>query len=222
MPELSTLEINGVSYDLRDPTKAPAGYGYGETLKVIDNSSETDFEASLDAELATMANKQSKQIAFACMGGIKDGATFFGTLTKNVSGVAFLSGATANGSQVLKRLEGGVWIPFEWINPPMSLGVEYRTTERWQGKAVYTMLVNCKAFPASGTKHFGIYGKGITRILRAVGTGETGTFTTPYYGIDSIVMVSGTVYDGEAYVVIHTEKSDLSTDNCIAQIWYIK
>lgn len=31
----------------------------------------------------------------------------------------------------------------EWINPPMLFGVEYRTTERWNGKAVYTSLVDC-------------------------------------------------------------------------------
>lgn len=31
----------------------------------------------------------------------------------------------------------------EWIKPPMELGIEYRTTERYMGKPVYTKLVNC-------------------------------------------------------------------------------
>lgn len=31
----------------------------------------------------------------------------------------------------------------EWINPPMVLGTEYRTTERCNGKVVYTKLVDC-------------------------------------------------------------------------------
>ena len=30
----------------------------------------------------------------------------------------------------------------EWENPPMELGVEYRTTERYQGKPVYTKLLS--------------------------------------------------------------------------------
>lgn len=30
----------------------------------------------------------------------------------------------------------------EWINPPMAAGIEYRTTERWNGKPVYTRLLN--------------------------------------------------------------------------------
>lgn len=41
---------------------------------------------------------------------------------------------------------GATWIE-EWVNPPMQLSVEYRTTERWNGKAVYTKLVNFGALP---------------------------------------------------------------------------
>ena len=33
----------------------------------------------------------------------------------------------------------------EWINPPMAAGVEYRTTERYDGKVVTRKLVNCGA-----------------------------------------------------------------------------
>ncbi len=35
------------------------------------------------------------------------------------------------------------WGPWEWINPPMDLGTEYRTTERYLGKPVYVKLVDC-------------------------------------------------------------------------------
>jgi len=31
----------------------------------------------------------------------------------------------------------------EWINPPMVAGVEYRTTERWNGQSVYRKLISC-------------------------------------------------------------------------------
>ena len=31
----------------------------------------------------------------------------------------------------------------EWVNPPMYIGVEYRTTERYDGKPVYVKLVDC-------------------------------------------------------------------------------
>lgn len=44
------------------------------------------------------------------------------------------------------------WQPWEWVNPPMELGVEYRTTERYKGKPVYVKLVNFGALPNTTTK----------------------------------------------------------------------
>jgi hypothetical protein len=38
----------------------------------------------------------------------------------------------------------------EYFNPPMILGEEYRTTERWNGKPVYTCLLDCGTVAASG------------------------------------------------------------------------
>lgn len=40
----------------------------------------------------------------------------------------------------------------EWINPPMLLGVEYRTTERYLGKPVYVQAVNFGTLPNANTK----------------------------------------------------------------------
>ena len=49
------------------------------------------------------------------------------------------------------RTDSGVT---EWVNPPMLVGVEYRTTERYQGKPVYTKPFNIGALPAgSGTSN---------------------------------------------------------------------
>lgn len=38
---------------------------------------------------------------------------------------------------------GTTWSEWEYLNPPMELGVEYRTTERYLGKPVYTKAVDC-------------------------------------------------------------------------------
>lgn len=38
----------------------------------------------------------------------------------------------------------------EWINPPMTIGVEYRTTERYNRKPVYYKLINFGGLPSSG------------------------------------------------------------------------
>lgn len=42
----------------------------------------------------------------------------------------------------------------EWVNPPMQLGVEYRTTERFLGKPVYVRLINCGSAPSNSLKKF--------------------------------------------------------------------
>lgn len=39
----------------------------------------------------------------------------------------------------------------EYANPPMLLGVEYRTTERYLGKPVYTQVINCGSMPDIGS-----------------------------------------------------------------------
>lgn len=43
---------------------------------------------------------------------------------------------------VRREKTGGVWQPWEYENPPMQPGVEYRTTERHDGNPVYVKRVN--------------------------------------------------------------------------------
>ena len=40
----------------------------------------------------------------------------------------------------------------EWISPPMAIGVEYRTTERYLGKPIYAKLIDCGGCPGTGSK----------------------------------------------------------------------
>ena len=46
----------------------------------------------------------------------------------------------------------GEWQPWEWVNPPMLLGEEYRTTERYLGKPVYVKAVNFGVLPNTSEK----------------------------------------------------------------------
>ena len=55
---------------------------------------------------------------------------------------------------ILSRwLRGDGWSPWEWVDPPMSTGVEYRTTERWQGVPVYARAVNV-GYVSAGSQSF--------------------------------------------------------------------
>lgn len=47
----------------------------------------------------------------------------------------------------IRRRVGSEWQPWEYLNPPMQLGVEYRTTERYKGRPVYIKAVDTGALP---------------------------------------------------------------------------
>lgn len=58
-----------------------------------------------------------------------------------------------NGYCLIQRFRrNGVWSPFEWLNPPMQLGVEYRTAKIINSKPVYAQLVNWGSLPNNTTK----------------------------------------------------------------------
>ena len=66
--------------------------------------------------------------------------------------------------------EYGEW---EFINPPMKLGVEYRTTERWNGKPVYVKAVKVESLGVGssssvGQKYFYV-GPGIEEVVSHTG-----------------------------------------------------
>lgn len=65
------------------------------------------------------------------------------------------------------------WQPWEWQNPPLSPGTEYCTTERYNGKPVYTKLV--------------VFGKLPNTTASSVAHGIT--------SIETIVSVSGSTSD---------------------------
>lgn len=41
------------------------------------------------------------------------------------------------GCSLQRYFSNGVWSEWEWVNPPLVTNVEYRTTERYKGAAVY-------------------------------------------------------------------------------------
>lgn len=78
----------------------------------------------------------------------------------------------------------GVWSGWEWVNPPMVLGVEYRTTKRHNNKVVYAKAFSIGALPNNTATGFSI--SGATEIVTAYGHGKdtaTGTeYPFPIFG----------------------------------------
>ena len=85
--------------------------------------------------------------------------------------------ARNNALMAVREVSGGEVGPIEWINPPMQLGIEYRTTERYFGKPVYTQVF--KAFD-SLAKGGSVYDAPISNVYQVIScTGESGGWNLP-------------------------------------------
>lgn len=107
----------------------------------------------------------------------------------------------------------GTWQPWEWVNPPMNLGVEYRTTERWNGKVVYTKLVNYGGLP-NYTTYTVAHGCAATCVLRYCAVNETLGMAIPN-STTSITVDKNSIS-------LTTNTTDVKGNIARVQIWYTK
>lgn len=94
------------------------------------------------------------------------------------------------------QLDG--WRPWEWVNPPMNVGIEYRTTERYMGKPVYAKLLDCGGCPGVGTKTVAHNTEGVVDMIVSAQGNLSGYMTFP-----------STVIGGSMKLDIETSKTDI-------------
>lgn len=70
--------------------------------------------------------------------------------------IAFNPFMSGDGEICVRSHDGTDWHPWEYLTPPMRLGVEYRTTERYLGVPVYTKVIDFGALPATASKQVAI------------------------------------------------------------------
>lgn len=75
----------------------------------------------------------------------------------------------------------------EWLNPPMVLGTEYRTIERFKGNVVYAKAVNFGTLPDTTRKE--------------VSSGLSKSYTI----VDFTFIAKGTDSDSGTYVGVYTD-----------------
>lgn len=123
-------------------------------------------------------------------------------------------------SYTLVRSKGAIgWNEWECPDPPLVVGVEYRTTERWKDKAVYTKLVHMGTLPTAGNVTTCKHGAAATNILRCTASTSEGA-TIPTWYTDEYYGEIGA--DKNSVFVTAGPSSDYSIVTCDAQIWYTK
>ena len=126
---------------------APSGYGLGTYAQMLDNTRDLNnpLPTGLYRWSSSVPVNAPSPIGYAVMLHI---ARTDGDSIQKVWHLGTHSGVQLSCERYLSDNKG----EWEWTNPPMQLGVEYRTTERWQGKPVYTMLVDVGVLPNNSTK----------------------------------------------------------------------
>ena len=94
--------------------------------------------------------------------------------------------ADVYGCQIKRVFVGSKWYPWEWVNPPMNLGIEYRTTERYSGKPVYVKLVDCGTIPAQGTYKAFTFSPDVNSIISVTAYSPMRGNTLPYYDTNGV------------------------------------
>lgn len=170
---------------------APGGFGWGEAMKdVLASDAEDTYETycgKLDMLLADMPDRTSQLIYTrgpVSTGQYSGAGNIVAVLSKILGTSASLIGlspdprGTTNGLWRMLK-DNGNWQPVEWINPPMTLGTEYRTTERYMGKPVYKKLVTTGALPsATGVVEYFPFGTDYN-------AGEYTVFSSEYHIADN-------------------------------------
>lgn len=110
---------------------------------------------------------------------------------------------------------------YEWINPPMIIEEEYRTTERWDGKPVYKKLVKFSG-PAAGNSQHGK--QFITNDSNAELIYPIRFEATIISGGSSIVFPGFSDYDFEVTSqgsIIYGASTAHPNDEIRATVWYV-
>lgn len=134
---------------------APGGFGFGDAVQSIETTSAGEsyetYCAKVDAVLDGMPDKTAKLVLAYPPAVYGKAGTTISLLYKGDANYAVLSNIGSADTALcgwrmirLKKSssEPSAWQPFEWEHPPMQLGVEYRTVERYNGKPIHIKAVS--------------------------------------------------------------------------------
>ena len=237
-PEIDAILGNAVRYDLAQALSsaqqaqargniaaAPNGYGYGDNAHGFFANPDSDGSvatAFFDALLDQMGNGVTIRGSFVDYPYIVDTANggeyelLRGNASSAIATITIFGGGGAGPYRLTWTKYNNTWRAPEWTNPPLTLGVEYRTTERHLGKPVYTKAVNIGAMPAPGTyKQVQIPYDGDTNYIRNLNICANfiehwGLVMPVYDANNSVIFSINTNRSGRISLVSKSGSTDLS------------
>lgn len=120
--------------------KAPAGYGLGQAKAISSADIDTTttpgwycIDGVLEDDGTVTLGGYKAKYWYMYVSAYGDGSNHC---------VQKIRPTSTDGFELIRYKNYGKWYDWEWVNPPMSLNVEYRTLERHCGKPVYTQLIS--------------------------------------------------------------------------------
>ena len=140
---------------------APAGYGLGGSAKTLTNSDNIDNVINTGFYGWASTSVPTSSYALPPMGSSYVAMTVVNSLGSPIIQTIYWNNGYGGHTEIATRKStngGATWFPWEYENPLLVAGEEYRTTERYIGKPVYAKLVDFGALPnaTTGTKAHGI------------------------------------------------------------------
>lgn len=217
-PPIDAEHLNKIEQGIAN--SAPAGYGLGEDATIPEGRSANNITAS-GFYYCDKDTPNSNDWVILHIQRDVGYAVQFGRTYNQGSGWPIVT-------RVRNANISNAWQPWEWLTPPMELGVEYRTTERYLGKPVYCKVIDCGAVPDANTnKTVDFADLGISRIISWTGNVDVGgnTFALPYQEIGreagNATIYVFVNYDG---ITLRTDSRWFAENGGTAQctIWYTK
>lgn len=212
------VELAFQSFDPAKIGAAPAGYGINNDFKTVATTAALD--SYFTCGWVRFINTATDDLLMGYRTAIIRVDSFSNsTGNELLFQTAYLfSGAEQSVGKIQRFCTKGSWQPWEWIDPPMELGTEYRTTQRHNGKCVYAMRIDCGAMPnkSSKTISYAVPSGKVSGVLSCVGHTSQGD-PLPYVTSSSNYQIAGTPGS-----VIITTNLDKTTTTATATIRYWK
>lgn len=227
----TTIELQGYAtkdyVDNNIETKAaPAGYGLGDLIN-YKCANDSDIDNALISVINSLPDRHSFKrivLSFTTTTNFSNGGGhYYADIFKLSTNYAIVTiKSYISGGRTMQRIwfEGELK-PWEWVNPYMTPGVEYRTTERFGGEPVYTTLINVGETAVGGISTTTSIS---CRYIVRVG-GRCGGYALPFINgtLDNEYSVWATAYNSSGKIKVAVECGRSTINNtALVQVWYTK
>lgn len=222
---ITMKQFNGTDYDTLYPKTvysqvsgvAPAGYGLGGGATKIDNLNNA-VNNGWYLTAGTVSNGPKESIYGWMLVSSRSGSG--GMIRQD------FWEAMTNPIHYVRYAVNGEFKEWEYVNPPMEVGVEYRTTEQYRTKPVYVKLVGFGALPNATAKEMNVSVQNNAQLLECKGflsgggvlpysypgnsMGTANVYTSKGTGSFNIFVITDTDLSGKSayFILKYTKTTD--------------